>query len=118
MDDLKELQELVNFLFDLPDTYEKVKSDGKVDFADLQYALPLFLSAKSGIDGIGNPLQRWKALQPHEKDVVKATAKLRFDIDDDVLEMLIERWFEAGVMVAELVADTITYSRKPAQPQA
>lgn len=110
---LKELVELVNFLFDLPDTYKKAQADGKFDFSDLQYVLPLFNSAKAGIEGIGNPLQRWRELSEEEKALVMQTVKARFDIADDVLEVLIERWFEEGVRLAELVGDTIAYATQP-----
>ena len=111
---LKELQELIDFLFELPATYEKVKADGKVDFADLQYALPLFLSAKAGIEGVGNPLKRWRALSAAEKAIVIGNVKANFFLSDNALEGLIERWFETGVMLAELVADTVAYTKKPA----
>ncbi len=117
-ENLKELQELINFLFELPATYDKVKADGKIDFADLQYALPLFLSAKTGIEGAGNPLARWRSLTPSEKALVIDNVKAKFYLSDNALEGLIERWFEAGIVLAELVADTVSYTKKPADTPA
>lgn len=109
--DLRELQELVDFLFELPATYEKVKADGKIDFTDLQYALPLFISAKSGIEGVGNPLARWRALPAADKSLLLQNVKAKFHLSDTALESLIERWFELGVALAELVADTVAHTK-------
>lgn len=111
---LKELQEFVSFLFDLPDTYKKSKADGHIDLRDLQYVLPLFGSAQRGIDGLGNPLQRWRALDPQEREIVKAQVRQRFDLPDDQLEELIERGFSVAIDAAELVADVVAYTRRNA----
>lgn len=109
---LSELQEFVSFLFDLPDTYRKAKADGKIDLADIQYVFPLFSSAQRAIDGLGNPLERWRALDPEEREVVLYQIRQRFDLPDDVLESLIERGFEQAIKFAELVADVVAYTRK------
>lgn len=111
-DDFKELQEFVNFLFDVVDAAVASKADGVLNLADLQYVPTLFFSAQRGINGLGNPAKRWKDLPDGDRVALRELAKTRFDLSDDQLEALFERWFDAGVIVAELVADTVAFARR------
>lgn len=117
-DDFKELQEFVNFLFDVLDTSRKAAANGKLDLIDLQYVPSLFVSAQRGINGLGNPVKRWKALPDGDRLALLELGKTRFDLANDQLEALIERWLDAGVIVAELVTDTLAYAKRDDEADA
>lgn len=111
-DDFKELQEFVEFLFNVLDASQGAAKNGKLDVFDLQYVPKLLMSAQTGINGLGNPIKRWKALPQGDRNALLELGKTRFDLPNDQLEALIERWLDAGVIVAVLVNDTLAYARR------
>lgn len=111
-DNFKELKEFVEFLFDVIDISRAAGKNGKLDLLDLQYVPSLFVSAQRGINNLGNPIERWKALQQGDRDALLDLGKTRFDLPNDALEALIERWLDAGVIVAVLVSDTLAHARR------
>lgn len=111
-DNFKELKEFVEFLFDLVNVYDKAKADGKLSLTDLQYLPGLFFSAQSGFNHLGNPVERWKAMTEADRLALIELAKTRFDLPNDELEMLFERWFDAGLVIADLVHDTVAFVRR------
>lgn len=108
-DNLKELQELVDFLFDAPEIFLQAKADGKIDLRDLPLVWPLFTSAQDAYEDLGNPAARFRACSPEEKRTLFQKGKDRFDLEDDVLESLVERWLDAVVLVGGLVRETVGY---------
>lgn len=108
-DNFKELQELLDFLFDAPEIFQQAKADGKIDLRDLPLVWPLFNSGQDAYENLGNPAARFRACTPDEKAALLQRAKDRFDIADDVLENLVERWLDAIVLVGGLVTETIVY---------
>lgn len=111
-ENFKELKESVEFLFDVVDAARAAAGDGKLDFADLQYVPSVFFSAQRGINGLGHPGKRWKELATGDRLALLELGKTRFDLPNDELEALFERWFDAGVIVAELIADTVAYAKR------
>ena len=59
---------------------------------------------------------------PSARQLAKDWRVSRGAVDDAFAELqlegLIERWFEAGIVLAELVADTVSYTKKPADTPA
>lgn len=111
-DNFKELKEFVEFIFDVVDISRAAAKNGKLDLLDLQYAPTLFTSAQRGINNLGNPIQRWKELPEGDRLSLLELGKTRFDLPHDELEVLIERWLDAGVIVAVLVSDTLAFARR------
>lgn len=114
-EDFKELREFVEFLFDVIDISRAAAKNGKLDLLDLQYAPTLFVSAQRGINNLGNPSDRWKALPEGDRNALLELGKTRFDLPNDQLEALIERWLDAGVLIAVLVSDTLGFARRDAE---
>lgn len=111
----QELKEGVDFLFAIPEVIEKSKADGHIDLSDLQYGLGLYTKAKAGIEGIGNPAKRFKDLPREDRRNLITYAQQKFDLKNDGLEELIERWFEWVYLTGELVTDSIAMAKPAGQ---
>lgn len=90
-DNLKELKELLAFGFAVQDGLVKSLEDGDIDALDLPNLWPLIGSAGPAFNGLGNPLDRLKALTPAERQELGRYAAFSFNIPNDQLESLIER---------------------------
>lgn len=89
-ENLKELKEALDFVFSLQYGIIDATADGKVDGGDIGVLFPIFQIARVGFEGLGNPLDRWKALSTEEREELFDYARERFDLPNDILEILIE----------------------------
>ena len=101
---LSELQDVLAFGFDISDALQAAAADGSFDLKDVPKFLPLYGSAKAAIEGIGNPVARFKNLTPGERAELVEFAKERFDIPNDELESLIEDTLDAVVNILSISA--------------
>lgn len=88
--DYQELVELLDFGFDFQDGLNESLKDGKIDWKDAGNFFSLIGSAGPAFDNLGNPVERYRALTAAKKSDLMAHARERFDLNDDVLEILIE----------------------------
>lgn len=88
--DYTELRELLAFGFNFQDALVRSLEDGKIDFTDIGNLWPLATSAGPAFKGVGNPISRLAALTDEERIALIDFARTRFDLTDDMLELLIE----------------------------
>ena len=81
---------MLDFAFGGVEAFKDASEDGKFTLLDLQHLYPLWGKAQAAIENIGNPLHRFLALNADERQELLVYVKLRFDIEDDELEDLIE----------------------------
>ncbi len=93
-ENLKQLEEALQFGFDLQKGITDSTKDGHVTVTDAWNFWPAVRSAAPAINDLGNPIKRYRELSPEGKDQLKAFAKEKFDIADDKLEQLIEDTFD------------------------
>ncbi len=110
---LKELKEVLDFAFGAVEAFNKAAEDGKFNLLDLQYLYPLWDKAAAAIKDIGNPLQRFLALTPQERQDLLSYVKLRFEIEDKELEYLIEDTLSALGSNVNLVKRWSSRFKKP-----
>jgi hypothetical protein len=101
-ENLKELKEGLGFFFALQDGTTEATADGKVDGGDVRVLFPIFQAAKDGFEGLGNPIERWKALSSEEREQLFDYVRERFDLPNDILEILIEDTLLAIVDVVRI----------------
>ena len=85
-----ELKELLDFGFNFQDAMIRSLEDGKIDLADIGNIWPMLVTAGPAFKDLGNPIHRLQNLQPEEAAQLMQMARDRFDLPDDVLEILIE----------------------------
>ena len=117
-DNLKELKEVLAFGFDGMDAFKLAAEDKEFSISDLKYLFPLYASAKAAIDNIGNPWERFQALNADERFDLLQYVKERFDIADEELELLIEDTLTAVGANVQLVKRWTNRFKKPAQEEA
>lgn len=114
--DYQELHELLIFAFNFQDALVRSLSDGKIDFSDIGNLWPLATSAAPAFKGVGNPLSRLSNLSDIERGALIELARQRFDLPNDMLEILIEdsiREVYGDYLVAVRWAK---YFKKPVEP--
>jgi hypothetical protein len=89
-EDYRELHELLTFGFNFQDALIRSLEDGKIDFTDIGNIWPLATSAGPAFKGVGNPLSRLSNLTELEREALIELARQRFDLPNDMLELLIE----------------------------
>lgn len=98
-----ELQELLQFGFNFQNALNASLADGKITGGDTPNLFPLIRSVGPAFNNLGNPIERYKRLPAGEREKLHSWAKERFDLADDVLEILIEDTFrelEGDIRVA------------------
>lgn len=101
---LKDLVEVVDFVFIAVDTFKKAKEDGGgINLLDLPKVLDLIKPADIAFDGYEVIPSAWLNATDIEKEAVYLHFKEKFDLADDKLELKIEK----GVRIAYLVADFV-----------
>ncbi len=90
MENLKELRELLQFLFGLQGALVDALEDGKFSRFDLLRFWAIVPLAKPAFQNLENPIERYKNLTPTEKAGLIAEMKAGFDLPDDEVEGLIE----------------------------
>lgn len=88
--DHKELKELLTFGFDCQDAVNaSLADDGQITKKDFPNLFPVLGSATAGLDGVGNPWERYKSLTDEERADLVSYAATRFDLNNDDLEALV-----------------------------
>lgn len=116
-DNLKELKEVLAFGFDGMDAFKLAAEDKEFSISDLKYLFPLYSSARAAIDNIGNPWERFQALNADERFELLQYVKERFDIADEELELLIEDTLTAVGANVQLVKRWTARFKKPETTQ-
>lgn len=111
---LQELKEVLDFAFGGVEAFKEAAEDGKFSLLDLQHLYPLWGKAQLAIENIGNPLQRFLGLTEPERQELLLFVKLKFDIEDDELEFLIEDTLQALGSNVQLVRRWMGKFKKPA----
>jgi len=101
----KELKEALDFGFSVQDAIVEATADGEVNGSDIRVLFPVFQTAKEGFEGLGNPIERWKALPSELREKLFDYARERFDLPNNLLEILIEDTLLA-------VADVVRVSQR------
>lgn len=104
-ENFQELKEALAFGFSVQDGIVQATADGKIDSDDVTVLFPIFQTAKVGVEGLGNPLARWKDLSDEKREELFDYARERFDLPNDILELLIEDTLLA-------VADVVRVSQR------
>lgn len=87
----QEVIELLGFGFDVQDFFNTALADKKITIAEtLQGAFRISGSAQLGLDMPEDPISMWRKLSDEERAEVLNFARQRFDLNDDILELLIE----------------------------
>ncbi len=102
MENLKELRELLVFLFAFQGALVGALKDGKFSRLDLLQFWGVVPLAKPAFEKLGNPIQRFKALTPDEKAELIEDMKVGFDLPNDEVESLIEESLTLAVANIEL----------------
>ena len=105
---IKETKELLAVGFDFQDAFLTANEDGKITIADIPAFFPLFNSGRSGIGGINKVGAELLDLDEAENQELIDFAREKFDLPDDLLEILIEdtlEWVLNGVKLANRWAD-------------
>lgn len=102
MNNLKELRELLQFLFGLQSALTGALEDGKFSRLDLLRFWSVVPLAKPAFENLGNPIQRYKALTPIEKSGLIEELKAGFDLPNDEVEGLIKDSLTLAVANIEL----------------
>ena len=90
-DALKELKEILYFVFDSYDAVKSAKEDdGKIDLKDIPKVLPAAYSLGPAFEFPENPILMWRKLSDEDRAELFELARERFDIEDNTLEFLIE----------------------------
>lgn len=90
----QELEELVDFVFDISDSIKSsIEDDGKVSVGDAPKFLKPLLKSGKAIGGINAVPRELADLDDEEMRVIVSKVKDRFDITDDKLEGYIENIF-------------------------
>lgn len=118
-DDLKQLQELLQFGFDIQTAIQKsLDNDGKIDFTDIPYWIGTIGSAGAAFNGIGNPIARYRVLTNDEKrnlwDWVKINFQLGSTPSQQELEFLIETTLEQVINITTLFHRWQSFLNRPA----
>lgn len=100
----QDLEEAIDFAFNLADAVESSLEDGKISLTDAPKFLKTFMSSAKAIEGINNIPAEIGDLDEEELERIVAKVKERFDIDDDTLEVYIEDAFEHAVGLAVAIA--------------
>ena len=88
---VKEIKEFLDFGFDFQEAIVASKQDdGKVTRRDIPKFFPVLMSAGPAFTGLDNPRELYSQLSEEDKQELRLYAKERFDLEDDMLEMLIE----------------------------
>lgn len=101
----QDLEEAVDFAFNLADGIEKSLEDGKISLGDSPKFLKSLMSAPKAIEGINNVPVEIADLDEFELARIVDKVKARFDIDDDNLEIYVEDAFEHAVGLAVAIAN-------------
>jgi len=96
----KDLEEAVDFAFNIADAIEESLEDGKITIGDAPKFLKTFITSAGAVEGINNVPAQIGDLDADELERIVTKIKARFDIDDDKLEQYIEEAFTAGVNLA------------------
>jgi len=86
----QEIKEGLEFVFSVQDAIVQATADGVVDTSDLQVLFPVFSTAKKGFEGLGNPIERFKNFSDEQRTAILDYVRERFDLPDNILEILIE----------------------------
>lgn len=112
MSQVKETLELLGFLFDLADaTQASVKDDGKITFSDVPKFLSVAWKAPMAFGGLQEVPREFKTMSAEGRAEVLDFVRLRFDLPDDQLELLIEDTIASGWHFADSLQRLIQYRR-------
>ena len=103
-DNLKELHELLTFGLELTNAVVKTAADKKFKVVEVFNFTKVVPTISPAFEGLGNPIQRYKALMASEKQELFTALQSQFDIPNDDIEKLVEDTIEAVMLFFE-VAD-------------
>lgn len=101
-DNLKELHELLTFGLELTDAVVKTAADKKFKVLEIFNFTKVVPTISPAFEGLGNPLQRYRALMASEKEELFNALRTQFDIPNDQIELLVEDTIEAMMRLVEL----------------
>jgi hypothetical protein len=101
----EDLEEAVDFAFNLADAVESSLEDGKISLTDAPKFLKTFMSSAKAIEGINNIPVEIGDLDEFELARIVDKVKARFDITDDILEIYVEDAFGHAVGLAVAIAN-------------
>lgn len=102
MENLKELRELLTFLFAFQSATVGALEDGKFSRLDLLQFWGVVPLAKPAFEKLGNPILRFRALTSAQKAQLIEEMKVGFDLPNDEVESLIEDSLTLAVANIEL----------------
>lgn len=105
----REIKEGLDFGFALQDAYLKADEDGNIDEKDITVLFPVIATAKDAFTGLGNPIERYRNLSEEEHDLILDYVRDRFDLPDDVLEILIEDTLMSAMDVVRITKRWIQF---------
>jgi len=89
----KDTKDVLFLVFGLAKAYEKIKADGKVDWTDVQYLLPILFSIGPAIEGFENVSIELKMATKEEGEELKLWIKENVELNDKSVEEFIEACF-------------------------
>lgn len=91
---LRNLVEVLDFVFDGEEAIKKAKSDGKVNFMDWPTFIGLIPEAETAYEGLATILPGYKNASIEERATVVDHFKQRFDLENDRIEFKVEKTIE------------------------
>ncbi len=101
-DNYKELKEVLVFGFAFQRAIIRIREDNKVNWLDVFKFGDVVPTIKPAFENAGNPIERFRNLDPVEKEQLIGELKLGFDIPNDEIEELIEQTLDVVVTNIEL----------------
>lgn len=97
---IKELTEVVDFLFDVAEAVQNANEDGKITIGDAPKFLRGLMKAPAAIGGANLIPQEIADLSEEELKQITDRIKERFDIEDDKFEAYVENAIVSGASCA------------------
>jgi hypothetical protein len=97
---IKELTEVIDFLFDVAEAVQNSNEDGKITIGDAPKFLRGLMKAPAAIGGANVIPQEIADLSEEELKQITDRIKERFDIEDDKLEAYVENAIVSGASCA------------------
>lgn len=95
MKGIEETKDALKFIIGFGEAIDKSLEDGKIGYADLFNFAPVMMDAGAAFSGIDQVPGELKDLSKEERDELVKFVEEEFDIDNDNLEILIEKSFKA-----------------------
>lgn len=88
---MKELKELLSFVFALNDAVWKSLEDGQITFGDVVYLYETLKTAGPAIEGIDKIMAEFKNMTAEQREELMAFVREEFDLPNDTIEEIVEK---------------------------